>query len=157
MAIEKFGNHEVGNLNSRQVVTVPEIKAGENIENYTLVDLAFDANGDRIATSLSDNTKYGYLACAVEILYDNEPMKEFYIGKDEYFRIVELKSGLRFETSAFSGTGAKGKFAHFDATAKKFVIDDAEDALALNTFQVVDVLNGEYGFGKAMVRLEVLK
>lgn len=157
MAIEKFGTHAVGNLNSRHTVTIPEIKAGENIENYTLVELAYDGSGKRVAKELTDNTKTGYLACAVEILYDNEPMKEFYVGNGEYFRVVHLEKGLRFETSAYSGTAVKGQFAHYDPATKKFVVDVTESATAKNTFLIADVNTAEYGFGLPTVRLEVLK
>jgi hypothetical protein len=160
MAIEKFGTHAVGNLNSSHVVTIPEVQAKVAIENYSLVELAFEG-GVRKASPLSDATKAGFLACAVEILYDNEPIKEFYVGAGEYFRTAQAEKGLRFETSHFNqivGTApAVGQFASWDATAKKFKLEATANATASQTFSVVDVLDGEYGFGLPMVRLEVIK
>jgi hypothetical protein len=158
MAIQKLGNHEVGNLNSKDVRTVPEVMAGADVDNYTLVELAYDGNGVRKAVPLSDATaKTGYLACAVEILYDNEPLQEFYVANGEYFRVIHLDKGVRFETSAFSGTPVLGQFAHFDPASKKFVLESAESGTAKHTFQIADILTGEYGFGKDMVRLEERK
>ena len=161
MATQKNSVHAVGNLNSSLVRTIPEIKAGENLENYSLVKLAHNANGERIATYLADATKKGVLAAAVEVMYDGEAVSEFYIGNGEYFRAVQPDKGVRFETSNYNqiaGTApAVGQFASFDATAKKFKLEAVESATAAQTFEVVDVLNGEYGFGLPMVRLEVIK
>lgn len=157
MATQKGSKHSVGNLNSRDVRTIPEVMAGANIENYTLVSLAH-VDGVRKASPLADNTADGYLACAVEILYDNEKKEEFYVGEGEYFRIIHLPKGIRFETSAFTGTPAIGQVASFDPTNAVFTlgVDPALDT-AKNHFEVVDILDGEYGFGLPMVRLEVIK
>lgn len=160
MATQKGSTHSVGNLNSREVLTVPEVKAGANLENYTLVELGY-VDGERIAQPLSDPANESFLACAVEVLYDNEMMKEFYIGQGEYLRVVHVRKGLRFETSAFtqiSGTApAKGQFASFDVAEKKFQLEVAENATAKHTFRVVEVLDGEYGFGLKAVGLEAIK
>lgn len=154
MATQKGSTHSVGNLNSSLVRTVPEVIAGKNVENYTLVEVSY-INGERVAETLKDSAKEGFLACAVEILYDNEPMKEFYVGQGEYFRIVHLDKGVRFETSAFTGVPAVGKYASFDPASEKFLVEDVPSVSAKNVFQIVDVLEGEYGFGLPMVRLEV--
>jgi hypothetical protein len=160
MAIEKFGTHAVGNLNSRHVVTIPEVMAKEALENYSLVEFVYEG-GVRKAQPLSDATKKGFLACAVEILYGNEPMKEFYIGAGEYFRTIHAETGVRFETSGFvqitAVAPAVGQYASWDATAKKFQLEAVASATSAQVFQVVDVLNGEYGFGLPMVRLETVK
>lgn len=160
MATQKGSTHSVGNVNSRELLTVPEVKAGANIENYTLVELGF-VGGERIAQPLSDPANESYLACAVEVLYDNEMMKEFYIGQGEYLRVAHVRKGLRFETSAFvpiSGTApADGQFASYDVAEDKFKLELAENGTAKHTFRVVDVLDGEYGFGLKAVRLEVIK
>lgn len=161
MATQKNSVHAVGNLNSSLVRTIPEIKAGEALENYSLVKLAHNGNGERIATYLADATKKGVLVAAVEVMYDGESMQEFYVGNGEYFRPVHLDKGVRFETSLFNqivGTDpAVGQYASWDATAKKFKLEATESATAAQTFEVVAVLTGEYGFGQNAVRLEVIK
>ena len=155
MATQKNSVHAVGNLNSKHVVTIPEVKAGADIENYTLVELNY-VDGERIASPLTDATKEGFLACAVEVLYDGEAMREFYVGKDEFFRVVHLEKGVRFETSAFSGTPALGKYATYEPASDKFVFSDTVNSTVKKNFQVVDILANEYGFGLPMVRLETL-
>lgn len=158
MATQKGSVHAVGNLNSKEVRTIPEVKASADVENYTLVELSYNGSGERVATTLTDNTKDGFLACAVEILYDNEAMKEFYVKAGEFFRIVHLLKGLRFETSAYTGTPVLGQYVSFDTTAKKFKVDGATaSATAKNTFQIVDINTAEFGFGVPTIRLEVLK
>jgi hypothetical protein len=157
MATQKGSVHAVGNLNSSQVVTIGEVKAGASLENYTLVELSYNGSGERVANYLSDITKTGYLACAVEVLYDSEQLKEYYIGSGEYFRTVHIQRGLRFETSSYTGTPVNGQFAHFDPATKKFVVDGAvASATAKNNFLIVDANTAEYGFGLPTVRLEAL-
>lgn len=160
MATLKGSTHAVGNLNSRQVRTIPEVVAGADIDNYTLVEIAY-SSGVRTATQLTPNTDKGYLLCSDEVRYDGEMYKEFYNGQGEQVRVIHLEKGLRFDTSAFvkiSGVEpAVGQFASWDATAKKFQLEATESAGALNTFMVVDVNAGEYTLGSQTVRLEVLK
>lgn len=156
MATQKNSVHAVGNLNSKDVRTVPEVMASENLENYTMGQLFYE-NGIRKVKTATDNTKEGVLVCAVEVLYDDEAMKEFYVGKDEYTRVIHFDKGVRFETSAYDGTPVMGQFAHFDTTLDKYVVEAVESATAKHTFEIVDILTGEYGFGLPMIRLEVIK
>lgn len=160
MATQKDTLHSVGNLNSFHVVTIPEVFAGENLENYSLVELNYDAEGNRKATYLNTADK-GYLVCAVEVMYDNEEMTEFYVGSGEGIRVINLEEGVRFETTNFeqiSGTApARNQFAEWDATAKKFQLLSAPSGTAPAglVFKVVDVVASQYGFGELMCRLEV--
>ncbi len=159
MAIDKTKVHSVGNINSRHIVTIPEVFAGEDLENYSLVELSYDGN-KRKATYL-DTGDDAYLLCAVEVMYDNESYKDFYVGKDEGCRVIHLEKGVRFETTNFeqiSGVApARGQYAEWDATAKKFQLMSAPSgtAPADKVFEVVNVSTGEYGFGALMVRLQV--
>lgn len=159
MATVKNSKHAVGNLNSSDVLTIPEVFAGEDLENYSLVELAYD--GDvRKATYLNTGDE-AYLLCAVEVMYDGEMLIEFYPANGEGVRVVHLKQGLRFETSNFeaiSGTApARGQYAEWDATAKKFQLLATPSGLAPagKVFKVVNVGTGEFGFGVPLVRLEV--
>jgi hypothetical protein len=160
MAIEKNGTHSVGNLNSYNVRTIPEVVAGADIDNYTLVELAY-ADGVRTATQLDPNTATGYLICSDEVRYDGEQYKEFYNGTGEFVRVIHLDKGVRFDTSAYAQIEATapavGQFASWDATAKKFQLEATESATAKNTFMVVDINAAEYGLGVSNVRLEILK
>lgn len=161
MAIDKTKVHAVGNINSSHVVTIPEVFAGEDLENYSLVELSY--NGDvREAKYASDTATKAYLLCAVEVMYDNEQLTEFYVKQGEACRVIHLEQGVRFETSNFnpiSGTTpARGQYASWDATAKKFQLSATVPAtpVAGLVFQVVDVSSGDLVFGVPMVRLEVL-
>lgn len=160
MAIDKTKLHAVGNLNSSQVRTVPYVFASENLENYATVEL-FYQDGVRKAKYATAEATDVYLAPAVEVMYDGERYSDFYIGKDEGTRIVQFDKGVRFETSNFeqiSGTPpAKGQFASWDATAKKYQLSatSPDTPVGEKVFEVVEVVSGTYGFGQNMVRLEV--
>lgn len=156
MATQKYSVHSVGNLNSRDVRTIPEVMAGENLENYTLGELYYDS-GIRKVKTLTDATKESVLICAVEVLYDGEALKEYYPATSEYIRVIHNDKGVRFETSSYTGTPTIGQFASWDSATKKFKMEAVESATAKNTFTVVDILSGEYGFGLPMVRLEIKK
>lgn len=159
MATQKYTTHSVGQINSSSplVVTVPFVKASADIENYTIVELSYNGNGERVASTLADVTHDGYLASAIEVMYDNELLREFYVGNGEYFRVIKLQKGLRFESSSYSGTVAVGSFAHFDPTTKKFVIDGAtQSATAKNIFQVVASVPYDWSVGAVSVRFEVV-
>lgn len=159
MATQKNSVHSVGNVNSNDIRTIPEVFAGENLENYSVVELAY-VGDKRTATYLNAGTA-GYLACAVEVMYDDELFTEFYVGSGEGLRVIHLDKGVRFETSNFtqiSGTApARGQFAEWDKTTKKFKLSataPATPALGL-VLKVVDVTNGDFGFGVNMVRFEI--
>lgn len=158
------GNHEVGNLNSLKVKTLAHgaIVSGADIDNFTLVELGFNENGERICKQLSDVKNKSYLIASPEIRNMGEEMVDFYNAVGERARIVILEEGYtRFDTSAFTGEPANGKVAHFDPTTKKFIIHDGthEDyANAKAKFLVVSNEDDlDYTLGKATVRLEVIE
>lgn len=178
-ALQEVGNHAVGNLNSLKVKTVANgaLVEGDDIDNFTLVELSFNADGERVAKQLSDVTKKSYLIAAPETRYLGEAMADFYNGVGERSRIVILEEGYtRFDTSTFSlnvgdatsgGTKVaeikKGQVAHFDPATKKYIISDsASPATVYETasakFLVVNNEEDlEYTLGAPMVRLEVIE
>lgn len=58
-ALTEVGNHTTGNLNSLKIKTVAHGAkvTGSDIDNFMLVELGFDAEGNRTASKLSDKTK----------------------------------------------------------------------------------------------------
>lgn len=160
MAIDKTNLHAVGNLNSSQVRTVPYVFASENLENYSAVELFFEGGVRKAKYATAEATEV-FLAPAVEVTYEGENFTDFYIGEGEGSRIVHFDKGLRFETSNYaqiSGTApAKGQYASWDATAKKYQLSASVPLTPVGekVFEVVEVVAGVYGFGQAMVRLEV--
>lgn len=162
------GTREVGNLNSIKVRTIAHgaIVTGADIDNFTLVELGFDANGERTATQLSAVNKKSYLIASPEARYMGEELVDFYNAVGERVRIVILDEGLRFDTSAFSLNAgvaqvANGLVAHFDPATKKFILSTsasphASYATASAKFTVVsNEADMMYLAGKATVRLEV--
>lgn len=163
-------NHEVGNLSSWNIKTLADgaIVAGADVDNFTMVELGFNADGERTCTQLSATTKKGYLVAAPETRQNGEPMVNFYNAVGERARVVIFEDGEHFETSAFSkNTGVteivNGYVAHFDPATKKFIISNpasahADYATAVNKFIVVSSeADMEYLCGKAIVKLEVSK
>lgn len=169
-ALTEVGTHAVGNLNSMKVKTVAygALIEGADVDNFTLVELGFNADGERTAKQLSNKANKAYLIATPEVRYLGEAMVDFYNGVGERGRIVILEpSYTRFDTSAFSlNTGvtevAKGQVAHFDVTTKKFIISAAGSAHAdydgsSAKFLVVNNEEDmEYALGAPMVRLEVI-
>ncbi|MFI2856804.1 hypothetical protein ACH6EH_06660 [Paenibacillus sp. JSM ZJ436] len=167
VALTQKGNREIGNLNSIKIRTLNHgaVVVGE-IDNFTLVELGFNTEGERTATQLSDVTKKSYLIATPEKRMLGEELVDFYNAAGERARIVFLDEGVRFDTSAFRlNTGVtsikNGQVAHFDPATKKFVIQESASpvaayATASKKFVVVsnesDVV---YTSGKALVRLEV--
>lgn len=127
--------HAVGNLNNWTVRTLNQGAkvVGADIDNFTFVELGFDAEGERTCKQLSAKTNKAYLIAGVERYLEYGMLKEslssFYNAIGERSRIVHLDEGLRFDTSAFSkNTGVteikNGMVAHFDVTTKKFIVSD---------------------------------
>ena len=154
-------NHEVGNLCSWKLRVLPygALVEEEPIDNFTLVELGFNKDGERICKQLSDVKNKGYLIAS--------PERRCLESVGERARIVILDEMLRFDTSAFelnSGVTEikNGLVAHFDPTKKKFIISDSasahEDyANARDKFLVVSSEDDmEYLCGKETVRLEVM-
>jgi hypothetical protein len=166
------GNHEVGNLCSWDITTLPfGAKCAEDIDNFLLVELDFDAEGQRVCKTLTDVGNKAYLIAAPENrMLGNvltEELVDFYNGKDEFARIVVLEEMTRFESSAFSkNTGVtdivNGMVAHFDPETKKYIVSSAsaphaDYAGSSVKFTVVgSEENTEFSLcGKEVVKLEV--
>ncbi|MFS0657365.1 hypothetical protein AB1L07_01905 [Niallia alba] len=170
-ALTEVGTHTVGNLNSMKIKTLAHgaLVEGADIDNFTLVELGFNADGERTAKQLSAIDKKAYLIATPEVRYLGEAMVDFYNGLGERARIVIFEPGYtRFETSAFTlNTGvsavAKGQVAHFDPATKKFIISEVgsahEDYAGSSAkFLVVNSEDDmEYTLGAATVRLEVIE
>lgn len=135
----------------------------EDVENFHPVEVSYDAEGNRVAKGLTDSTKESFLANSVERRYLNEDIAEFYNEAGERGRVLFFSKGLRFDVSAYDATGVTaikaGQSAHYDTTAKKYVIHDgthANYATAFTKFEVASSEdNLEYTLGAPMVRLEV--
>ncbi|WP_099301830.1 hypothetical protein [Bacillus sp. Marseille-P3800] len=151
MAIDKTKQHSVGTVNSADILTIPEVFAGEDLENYSIVELAYD--GDKRLAKYSTGEAKQYLVAASEYMYEGELFIDFYVGKDEGFRPVHLKEGLRFETSNFEiDNPERGQLVAWDIEKKKFAL--ATEASVGASYKVVHV-GGILQFGVPMVRLEV--
>lgn len=163
-ALTQKGNREIGNLNSLKVKTVAHgaIVEGGEIDNFLQVELGFNAEGERTCKVLSDKAKKSYLIATPEARYLGEELVDFYNAIGERARIVVQEEGYtRFDTSAFTGTPANGKFAHFDVATKKYIIHDgshADYAGSKAKFLVVSNEDDlEYTNGKVLCRLEVIE
>lgn len=158
----------VGTINSWKVRTIANgaIVAATPIDNFTVVELSFNSDGERIATQLSDVKNKQYLIAAVERRYLDEQLEEFYNEVGERARIVIFDEGVRFETSAYTlNTGntevTKGDVAHFDPASKSYIVSasgsaHAGYATASTKFTVVGDEDDTAGnFNKSTIRLEV--
>lgn len=160
--------HTVGNVTSSHDY-LQDIPHGaimtEDVDNFTLVELGFNADGERTATPLSDKTKKGFLVASPERRYLGENLGEFYNGKGERGRILVQKELIRFDASNYDATAVvstgikSGQVAHFDTTTKKYVISDgshADFATAGNKYTVVsDEKDITYTLGQPTVRFEI--
>lgn len=169
-ALTQVGTHAVGNLNSLKIKTVANgaIVDTAPIDNFTLGELGFNAEGKRIVKQLANKANKAYLVAAPETRYLGEAMGDFYNAVGERVRVVLLEAGYtRFDTSAFtlnSGVSAiaRGQVAHFDVTTKKFIISASgtphtDYAGSSAKFLVVNNEDDmEYGLGQPTVRLEVI-
>ena len=161
----------VGNLNSLKIKTVAHgaVIVGADVDNFTIVELGFNAAGERTAKQLAAKANKGYLIASPETRYLGEELGEFYNAVGERARIVILEAGYtRFDTSAFTkNTGvteiAAGQVAHFDVATKKFIVSAAGSAhadYAGSSAQFLVVSNEddiEYTLGQPTIRLEVIK
>ena len=170
-ALSSAGNYPVGNLNSLKIKTVANgaMVTGAPIDNFTLGELGFDADGERTVKQLSAKDKKAVLVAAPETRYLGESIAHYYNAVGERVRCVLLEAGYtRFETSAFSLNAGvteikNGQVAHFDPTTKKFIISAAASAhadYAGSSAQFVVVSNEDdiqYTLGQPMVRFETTK
>lgn len=174
--ISTSGTHQIGSLNTKWTVHMTNgAVATENMENYTLAEIFYDA-GILKCKQLTDVTKKGYLVTTVEEdqLLEGETYTDFYNATDEIIRLTDVaeQKNSRFETSAFElnadgvangGTTvtevAVGMVAHFNPTTKKYMISNAASpatayATAVNKFEVVDADSDfGYAFDKPTIRL----
>lgn len=168
VALTLRGNREIGNLNSIKIRTLSygALVEGADIDNFTLVELGFNTEGERTAKQLSDVTNKSFLIATPEDRMLGEELVDFYNAVGDRARIVFLDEGVRFDTSAFVfNTGVtevkNGQVAHFDPAQKKYLIQDATSpatayATANKKFLVVSNEDDlEYTAGKTLVRLEV--
>lgn len=171
--IGQRGNHEIGSLNTKWTVHLANgAMATEDFDNYLLVELDRNEEGDLTCKVLTDSTKKGYLATTIEeehlLQTDgfNEEYVDFFNGEGEMVRVtdVDAQKNSRFETSAFSlndgvAEAKKGFVAHFNPATKKYIVSNpasahADYAGAVNKFEVVDVdTDFGYAFEKTTIRL----
>lgn len=164
--------HNVGSLNnwSKKVLNQGAKVDTAAIDNFELVELDFNAAGERICKSLPNSTTKGYLVATPEdYMSEYESISSFFNDVDEMARIVKLEEGMRFECSNFVGANTdlvakpikNGQKAHYDHNTKKFKIsnngsEDAGYGAAANQFVVVDA-NCVSIDGQSVVRFEVTK
>lgn len=161
MAVNKCEKFTVGNLNSGDVFTIPELFAGENLNNYSVVELAYNSEQVREMKYATATGNEFALLCAVEVVYDPEAdFLNFYVAEGEDGRAVWLKQGLRFETSNVTEDTlelgkTKGNYAQWNATEKQFEIVATKPTGTVGdlVFEVVDFNTTSYGV--PMVRFEV--
>lgn len=162
------GTHEIGNLNSIKIRTLNygALVSSTPIDNFTLVELGYNSDGERICNQLADVKNKSYLIASPEDRMLGEELVDFFNDIGERARIVFLDEGVRFDTSAFvKNTGVaeikNGQVAHFDPATKKFLIQDAMSPTAdySNANKKFEVVLSEkdldYTCGKPLVRLEV--
>ena len=166
--------HTVGNLNNwnKSMVNEGAIVADEKIDNFSIVELGFDKDGERTCSLLKTETEKGYLIASVEDYMDEygEGLGNFFNVKGERARIVVLEPRVtRFDVSNFKPDNAdlatkpikNGQKVHWDITNKTFLVsngdsDNAGYATAGNQFMVVNA-NSVILDGKQTIRLEVVK
>lgn len=164
--INQKEKHVVGSLNNADIRTVNQGAIAEaDIDNYMIVELGFNEEGERTFKLLSDVTHKGYLVASPENYMKElgENISGFFNGKGERGRIVIQDFGKRFECSnvvASDGSSAikNGMEAYFDPEKKQFIVDvkksDSKLATAGNKYIVVDVEGNTLG-GQQTIRLEV--
>jgi hypothetical protein len=101
----KKGNqrlHNVGSLNdwNKNVLNQGAKVAESDIDNFELVELRFNANGERECVKLADVRNKGYLIATPEDYMEGcETISSFFNGVGDMARIVRMKPGMRFECS----------------------------------------------------------
>ena len=156
--IGERGTHQIGALNTKWAKHLANgAMATEDFDNYILVELTRDLEGQLQCKPLTSTTKKGYLATTIEeehLLQTDgfsEEYVDFYNAEGEMVRVtdVDVQKNVRFETSAFAKNAGvtevkRGFVAHFDPTTKKYIVSNpssahAAYATAVNKFEVVDV------------------
>ena len=168
-AIANLGKekHTVGSLNNwnKNMVNMGA-KCEADIDNYMIVELGFNAQGERTCKLLSDVTKKGYLIASVEdYLGQYENISAFFNGEGDMARIVIQGAGTRFECSNVVGSDSatpikNGMTAYFDPAKKSYVVCNGKSTdqayeTAGNKYVVVDAIGNTLG-GQQTIRLEVI-
>lgn len=171
-ALTERGKHGVGNLSGLKVKTLAHGAKVANapVDNFTLGELGFDDEGERIVKQLSSNDNKAVLISAVERRYLGEEMSDFYNDIGERVRVVILEEGYtRFDSSSYeldssaNGVLKAGQVAHFDTTKKKFLVSDGDAphldyaGASAKFLVVVNEDSQEHLCGQPMVRLEVVE
>lgn len=162
--------HNVGSLNNWNKTSLNQgVVADEVMDNFTLVKIEFDQNGERIAKPITDNGEKGVLVASVEdYMQGYETISSFFNDKGERIRVVATEIGMRFECSNFEleneNTAVNpiknGMVAHYKQDTKKFHISNVtlggvpEYAGAANKVVVVDA-NPVSIDGQQIIRFEV--
>lgn len=155
---KNVGTHAVGNINQMYIqgnILQGGAKATEDMDNWTMGVLGFDADGVRTISPLTDDTQKGLLICSVEDIVSEhgEDLRDFYNGAGEMCRVLFMNGNpIHFETSNFAKsatvtTVTKGLPAYYNATDKKFIVvdatTDADYTNAKNKFIVVGVTSDD--------------
>ena len=136
----------------------------EDVENFHLVEIEYDADGVLVAKALTDVTKKAYLVAAPERRYLGENIGEFFVGEGERARILYTTEGLIFDASAYELDGTvteikAGQKAHYNVATKKYLIHDGSHADFANASVQLTVKssedNLEYTLGQPMVRFVI--
>ena len=160
--------HGVGNINnwSQALINLGAIVTGSAIDNFEIVELDWNEEGERICKKLSDTTKKGYLICSVEDYLEEfgEDISDFFNSVGEKARIGIQETGRRFEVSNFKADNnskeiKNGQKVHYDATEGVYIVsnnttDNSNYATAGNKYHVVDADAGVLG-GQQLIRLEI--
>lgn len=165
--LKNLPKHNVGSLNqwTKDLLNQGAIVDTADMDNFTLGELGFNANGDRIVKPLTDQTKKGVLVASVEDwVQEFETMAQFYNAVGEHARIVYQTQNHRFEASNFELANtskgiANGQKAHYDITKKKYIISNdstnhADYENAGNKYIVVNVPDYTLA-GLSVVRFEI--
>ena len=161
--------HGVRNLSewNKKVLNQGAKVDGGNIDNFSIVELGFNTQGERVCKALTATTKKGVLIASVEeYIQEYEGISDFFNAEGELARIVYLEDANRIQVSAFvkdDGTKAivNGQNVHFDATTKKYIVsngttDNAGFATAGNKFIVVDAEGDTLG-GQTVITIETVR
>ena len=162
--------HNVGNLNNWKKKSLNQgAIALSNMDNFTLVQVSFNAAGERVVDHIGAiGTKGWLVATPEEYMQEYETISSFYNGTGEKVRIVKMTPGMRFECSNIilehQDTTLhpikNGALAYYYHVEKKFVICNENPGggagypLAGNKLVVVDA-NCTSIDGQQVYRFEV--
>ena len=146
--------HNVGNLNrwNKKVVNQGAI-AEADMDNFTLVTLDFNANGERVCEKIPNIITKGYLVATPEdYMKEYETISSFFNEAGERVRVIKMTVGMRFECSNFDFEDGdlqahplkNGQKVYYDSISEKFIISNATPngaagyLIAANKLVVVD-------------------